>query len=480
MQLIKHKFFLPILICFIFFAAYSTIGVVRQMHFLSGYDLAIVDQATWNYSHFRLAITTNQTYAFTPLLWDHVEIIFILLSPLYWIFNSVYTLIILQALAITSSGFAVWLLAQKYKIPKFTSIVLLISYLSFYGIQNAIWGDVHSLVFGVAFLAWYLYFAEMKKWKYTWVFFLLTIFSKEDMAFLTFLVTGVLFVKTRDKQLLWLMGGSIFYEFFIFYIYYPHIVIGDYRYQQGGLLSHINPTTFYDTPDKRDVFLYSSLWYGFLPFLSPLYLLPAVADLFKYFVVAQHVVTSAQSMFGHYRSSLAILLIWPTIFSISRFSFLQTKYIAIYLLVCAIVVQYALHLPLSYFSKKWFWTAPVSVSSMQHGIAAIPNNALVVTQINFLPHLSHRQYEFVLWPEKKNFNISNSPCDKTICNWFRWVGDPDYLLVDTSPDWDVRFWLTNRDDFIDGLKNLEKSGYIKPYKSWGTTALYRVIMKKNI
>lgn len=480
-KLLTSRLFLPLCICLLFFVAYASMGVVRHMHFLTGYDLADVDQAIWKYSRFEKPITTNLTYAFTPILWDHVELIYPLLVPFYWIANTVYTLILLQAFGICSSGVAVWLLCKKYKLSDFNTFALLISYLSFYGIQNAIWADVHSLVFGVTFLVWFLYFIEIKKWKTASVFFILTIICKEDMALLTLLISSVLFYFRRDKQLLWYIGWSIAYLFFIYEIYFPHFVPGGYRFQsKDGLLSHINATNFWNTPNKRNVLLYSSLWYGLLPFLSPLYLLPAIGDLIKYFVVANSVVTSGQSMFGHYRSSLSILLLWPTIFTISRLKFLQTKYTGLYILLCTLILQYLLHLPLSYLTKRWFWTTPPSVVYMKQGIQSIPKNASVVTQVNFLPQMSHREEEFVLWPETKNFPTETSPCGKPTCNWIRWAGSPQYMLTDISNNWDIRYWLTTRENFMDAINNLQKAGVIHPLKSWQTTTLYKVMVKQNI
>ena len=219
-KLLTSRLLLPFCICLLFFVAYTSIGVIRHMHFLTGYDLADVDQAIWKYSRFEAPISTNLTYAFTPILWDHVELIYPLLVPFYWMANSVYTLIILQAFGICSSGVAVWLLCKKYKLSDFNTFALLVSYLSFYGIQNAIWADVHSLVFGITFLVWFLYFIEIKKWKTASVFFLLTIICKEDMALLTLLLSLVLFYFRRDKQLLWYVGGSIAYLLFIYEIYF--------------------------------------------------------------------------------------------------------------------------------------------------------------------------------------------------------------------------------------------------------------------
>lgn len=474
-KIISSQLFLPILLSSLFFIAHAIMGLIRQQHFLSGYDIAVVDQAVWKYSHFKAPISTNHAYAFTPILWDHVELIYILIAPFYWLYNSINTLIFLQALAISSSGIAVFLLAKKYKLKTFLAAALTISYLSFYGIQNAIWADVHSLVFGVTFLAWFLYFVEKKNEKLSWLFFFLAIICKEDIALLTLVISGIIFIVKREKRMLWFMGISVLYLFLIFYIYFPHFVPGGYRFQsRSGLLSQINLRNFYNTKDKRDVLLYSSLWFGFLPFVSPLYLLGAIADLAKYFIVGNAVVSSGQSLFGHYRSSLGILLVWPTIVTLSKFKKLNSSLVACYILLCAIALQYALHLPLSYFAKKWFWIPMPSVASMEKIEQYVSPTASVVTQINFLPQLSHRDNEFVLWPLTKTFP-QNSPCGHPTCNWFRWVGNPQYMLVDTSTDWDTRYWLTNREEFVDGVRNLEKAGVIKPIKSMGTTKLFAVL-----
>ena len=43
--------------------------------------------------------------------------------------------------------------------------------------------------------------------------------------------------------------------------------------------------------------------------------------------------------------------------------------------------------------------------------------------------------------------------------------NPEYMLIDTSTDWDARYWLTNREEFIDGLQNMEKTHVIQVSKS---------------
>lgn len=475
---IYKPLFLPLGICLLFFIAYSILGLQRYYHFAAGYDLAIIDQAIWKYSHFHQPIMTNHAYAFSSILEDHVELLFLLIAPLYWIWSNVQLLILLQTFLIALSGIPVFLLARKKSLTLFVATIILISYLAFYGIQNALWADVHSLVFGVSFIPWYVYFLEKKQWKISWVFAILTIISKEDLGLFIFIISLIYFMQTKKRQLLWQMLFSVLYLFFIFFIYFPHFVPGGYRYEKtGGLLSNVDLTNIANTQDKKQIWFYTLSWFGFLPILSPLYLLLMIADLLKYFLLANNNVSGGQSVFGHYRSTLAFFTAWPTIITIQKFKKKQT-YLAVYLLICLLIFQYILHTPLSYLAKKWFWTTPTSVYSMKEGLKKIPTDAAVVSQVNFLPRLSHRELTFLMLPEKKNFK-QNSPCGKPTCSWFHWAGEPTIMIVDTSTDWDVRYWLEDRQDFIEGLKNLQKNGSITPLYTFNTTTIYKITKSQD-
>lgn len=475
----KNK--IAIFICFLFFVAYTTLALVKHYHFLSGYDLAIVDQAVWKYSQFKVPITTIHSYAFTSLLADHVEIIYILLAPFYWIYNNSVTLIVLQTLFVSFSGIPVYLLARNRKLPTVLSLALLISYLSFYGVQNAIWSDVHSLAFGAAFLPWFIYFLyKNEKWR-IFASLILALISKEDIGLLTFFVGLVYFVTTGKKIALITMAVSALYVFGILYIYFPYFTQDDYRYAaEGGLFSDIKISYLYDTTDKLQVYFYSLGWFGFVPLLAPFYLLPAFADIGHYFVFGHAVVTSAQGLFMHYRISLAVLLAWPVIIVFGKIlSSRYKKYFNVYVLsayifISAVIFQYLLHAPLSYLSKQWFWTKPQAVSNINYLIKDLPPNASVVSQNNITPHIAHRDNIFTLWPETRGFT-KDSPCRKLVCRWFRWAGDPEFMIVDTSPDWDARHFLANREDFVAGIQSLEKSGIIRKYKQRGNAVIYMVL-----
>lgn len=465
----------PLIVISLFFIAYLTLSLVKHYHFLSGYDLSIIDQAIWKYSQFKSPISTTLSFFDTPLYYDHVELIYILIAPFYWVVDNVSILLILQVVTICFSGFAVYLLSKKRKLNPFLSLCVLISYLAFYGFQFSVWSDAHSLVFGVGFLAWFIYFLEEKKYKLSALFFFLAITTKEDIALLTLLISIVYFVATRSKWAIIFGAASVFYLLMLFYVFFPNVVSGGYRF--AGSESIINEARleyFFNTEEKQHVFLYSLGWFGFIPLLAPLYLIPFIGDLGHYFVLANETVQRAHGIFLHYRSSTGLLLVWPLIVAVSKYKRLNKWYIGVYLLICAAFFQYYLHLPLSYLTKSWFWTKPAGVDDINKGIEKLPKEASVATQVNISPHLTHRDEVYTLWPDTKDFE-QNPPCGQKNCKWFRIGKTPEYILVDTSPSWDERHFLTTNEEFAERLQMMEKADVIKVEFKSGDTTLYKVV-----
>ncbi|HEX7042040.1 MAG TPA: DUF2079 domain-containing protein [Patescibacteria group bacterium] len=467
----------PLLICFLFFFGYVVLSFVRHDNYQSfGYDLGINDQVVWRYAHFQNPITTIDPYPNQTKFAEHVEIVYALISPAYWIWDSRKMLLLLEPLFFCSSGLAVYLLAKKKRINFWVRLAFIIGYLGFYGVQNAIWSDVHSASFAASFVMWFVYFLEEKKKWFSILFFFLAITAKENIGLLTFLIAGVYWVKNKKAKLpYFFMSVSVIYVAFIFYIFFPYIMHVKYLYQNnGGIFSNLfHLQSFVDTTEKRQVIFYSLLSFGFLPLLSPLYLIPIIGDLFTYFVIASQL-PGAQGFFGQYRITLSPLLIWASIISVGRYKWLNKWYIAVYLLLFTAFAQYSLHLPFSYLTKQSFWYQPPTVSDINYiRTNYIKPSDSLVAQNNIVSHLSHRDKIYSLYPEKRNFN-KNSPCGQTSCDWFRWYDSPEYLFVDTSSDWDIRHLLTDRVNFISGLKNLEKAKVITKYKEVGYAILYKV------
>jgi len=466
---------LPYILCLLFFVAYSTLSIVRHEHYQSfGYDLGINDQVVWQYSRFHAPITSIDHIVYNSKLNVHIELIYALIAPFYWIWSNPLMLLLLQAAVVCFSGLAIYLLAKRYKLHPWLQLALLLSYLLFYGVQNALWFGVHSATFEAAFIAWFIYFLISHRNKWAIVFFLLAITGKENVAGMTFLISLVYFLITKRKAGISFAAASLLYLFFVFGIYFPYFVKGGYSFANPhGLFSQLDPRLLFNTGEKMQVYLYTLLSYGFLPLLNPFYLIPAFGNLASYFILGNSV-TTAQGLFLQYRIELAPLMSWATIATIARYKRLNTKPIALYIIVSALLVQYLLHLPLSYLTKQWFWDDPPAIKTLNITIQDyLPKDASVVSQDNITPHISQRDNIYMFYPEIKNFP-KDSPCGQIQCNWFSWYGNPEFLLVDTSSEWDARHLLSDRPLFLAGLQNLEKTKVITKYKQLGTTILYRV------
>jgi uncharacterized membrane protein len=470
---------LPYLICFLFFVAYSILGIVRHNHYQSfGYDLGINDQTVWKYSRLKVPVNTIAPFSDRSKLAEHVELIFAVIAPTYWIFSSPITLIILQSAGIFLSAILVYKLARKYNLHKLTSNILVVAYLMFYGVQFGLWTDVHSSVFAASLVMAFIYFLDLRKYKLTLLFFLLSITAKESVGSSIFFISCMYFWYRREKIILVYLFGSAAYMLFIFYVFFPYIMHVKYLYANvDGLFSNLNLLSLVDTQEKRVTIFYSFASWGFISLLSPVTLLPILSHFLKFFVVASDL-QGAQGLFGQYRVGLAPLFAFSTIWTLKRFGRSWQIILSFWLLLTTLSLQYVLHLPLSYLTKQWFWSKSQSVQNINKLIIGIPKDASLVAQNNIIPHISERDSIYTLWPAPKQF-ANNSPCSTTICDWFKWDGTPEYLIVDTSGDWDTRHLLEDRQDFISGLQNLEKAGVIRKYQTIGNATLYRILHLPN-
>ena len=187
---LKHRNFpliFAIFLCVSFFLAYSTLSVVRHNHYGSfGYDLGINNQVVWRYSTFQPPIATTAPYPDKPKLVTHVEVIYALIAPAYWIWSTARMLLLVEAAFLIAGGMAIFLLARDRKLTAPVSMSILFSYLTFFGLQNAMWFDVHSASFGAAFISWLVYFLHKNHRVGVVIFFLVAITAKENIAFITF------------------------------------------------------------------------------------------------------------------------------------------------------------------------------------------------------------------------------------------------------------------------------------------------------
>ncbi|MBI3385549.1 DUF2079 domain-containing protein [Candidatus Gottesmanbacteria bacterium] len=456
---------------------YSTLSIVRHARFESGgFDLGLYDQAVWQYSKF---LPTYNTIKERTILGDHLTLTLPLLAPLYWIWDDVRILLIFQAFWISASSFAIYLLAKRRKFSSFTALAISFLYSLFYGVQSAIFFDFHPAVLGAGFLAWFVYFFESKKNLPAIVMLILALFTQENMG-LALASIGLiyLFGKEYRAQARWLIGIGMAVSFAQVKII---SIISPVGYEHWPPDFSWNPTEivkrYFDDSDKLRVWLYSFSWFSFLPALSPGAVAAVLLDLVQYF----HTGIDKARMWGpltHHRIILDLLL---TLGTLDVFTFIKKRKLSIekvsfFVLLVALGSQYVFHFPLNKLIKKEFWASEPWMMNDRKLIATIPPDVSIATQQNLAPHISHRQFIYLVWP--RQHDITPSPCPQKSCWWLDFDTHAAFLLVDLRPNQWLTQILETNEHFDEAVRNMEHAGAISLVRSVGDAKLYSVTKAK--
>lgn len=129
------------------------------------YDFGILDTTIWKLSHFQLPYIEQLAPPKGLIVWgDHFNPSIIIYAPIYWLTDRPEAILIAQTIAVGISGFIGYILVKKITQNIFISGALTISYLGFVGVQNALFTDIHNIVFSLPFLMLTFYAIWIKRW----------------------------------------------------------------------------------------------------------------------------------------------------------------------------------------------------------------------------------------------------------------------------------------------------------------------------
>ncbi len=180
-------------------------------------DLGQIDQAVWNSSRGRLLQQTDNGFVATRLT-DHVEPILVLISPVFWLWDDVRALLLLQALAAALGVLPLYALALRLLAPttgeagasgntavpgsppassQFAflradpaaevqplAFALGVAYLLAPQLQSALLTEFHAAPLAVPLILWALWAVDARRWGQFAAAALLTALVKEEMALL--------------------------------------------------------------------------------------------------------------------------------------------------------------------------------------------------------------------------------------------------------------------------------------------------------
>ena len=476
-QLKKFEKYIPqILICWIILLSflYSTLSLIRHTRFQSGgFDLGIYDQAVWQYSHL---LSPYNTVKERLILGDHLNLTLPLLAPLFFIWDDVRILLLFQAIWVVFSTFAIFKICTLRGLSSLASLLLSINYSLFYGIQYLIFFDFHPIALGVGLLPWLIYFMEKGNKKLFILILLLTLLTQENMGLALISLGFIYFFKKRYRKVsvVIIIIGAV-YSYLAIRLVSFFSPIG-FQYQPQIIFNLKNFfVEFFNSEEKRLVWLYSYSWFSFLPLFSIGSLMAVVFDLAQYFTTGQEF-SRMWSPFMHHRAILAIFLFLGVL---DVLDFLKNKKIKIELIIIILIIsalfqQFYFHYPLNKLSKSAFWNYESWMKDNEKLFTFIPEKASLSAQQSLVPHLSHRPKIYLIYPRKQQFS-KNSPCGKTYCWWLDFGGKPELMVVDLHPNQWLTQLLESNENFNSAINNMEKTGKIKLVKAVNNAKLYKVV-----
>lgn len=212
----KHWSVILLLLFVIVYIGYFSYLTILRYHTLYAnyFDLGIMHQTVYNtyralqtgdFSRF-LELTNPHGYDQVKRMAIHNDILLAFLAPFYFIYNGAETLLIIQSLVLGLGTFALYgisqIVLQKQKKKEIIGLIFSASYLLFPAMERANIFEFHAVTLATGLLLFMFYFFLKKKYLFSALFFIASIFSKEEVALTTaFFGLYILFITFRDKKI---------------------------------------------------------------------------------------------------------------------------------------------------------------------------------------------------------------------------------------------------------------------------------------
>ena len=166
-------------------------------------DLGQIDQAIWNSSRGRFVENTDNGFIATRMT-DHVEPILALISPVFWLWNDVRAILLLQVIAVAAGAWLlyeltltlfihilppdqrahIWRIDPIRQVARPLALTLAVAYLLAPQLQSAILTEFHAVPLAAPLILWALWSVERRRWLQFAIAALLVAAVKEETALL--------------------------------------------------------------------------------------------------------------------------------------------------------------------------------------------------------------------------------------------------------------------------------------------------------
>lgn len=414
---VKWDVSIVVFLIVVYTAIFSYYSILRHNAFASNYDLGNMDQTIWTTLHGNF-FTMSTAIGNASRLATHADFILILLAPIYTIWDNVRMLLITQSFLLALGAIPVFMISKKILSNKLISIILVLVYLLNPGLQKANLYDFHGVTLAIPALLATFYFALVKKWRFYWLFFFISIITKEEvsavLAIMGFLI-GFSFKEWKIGLASFLIG-ILWFPFMVFYIM--------------PMVTQTNQHWAFDlwfSGPKKDIDTYNiinlldSIWksitsplslkyyplllwpFAFLPLIGLPWVLMALPDLL---INTISVYDGMKTIDAHYQSTIIPGFIIATIFAFRNINFLSKKvkiinakltivFLSLFLFLTSIIFSYS-NGPLPISPNCWCMMFKVTNEDKEFEkiIQALPKDAVISASGEVRSHLAHRQNAF--------------------------------------------------------------------------------------
>lgn len=411
-----------ILLIVVYSVTFSVLSILRHNAFASNYDLANMSQTVWNTLHgrpFALSGAEGTISRFSI----HADLILILISPLYLIWERAITLLIVQSVALGLGAIPVYFLSKKVLKNKFASLAISLVYLLNPAMEWTNLYDFHGVALAIPFLLSTFYFAYIKKWRWYWLFVVLSLTTKEEIALLIAMIGLAFFSIFRERLigLVTIIAGVLWFLVMVFLIM-PHFSDNGVNWAINSLYS-ASLQKFSDIRSisqlfdvLRGYFLTADSFDYYSQLLKPFSFLPVFGFPWLILAAPEFVInllsTNPQmhALTFHYDSGIAPFLVIATIFGI-KYLLDLTKFlkpldslkrqllivISIILIAMGLRVNYH-YSPLPSTPSCWCLSYKVTKDDKEFAnlLKTIPANASVTSSGEVRPHIARRENSFTL------------------------------------------------------------------------------------
>jgi uncharacterized membrane protein len=400
----------------------------------TGYDLSLYIQSLWNTLHgdfLRLTIAPGVkhflSWYFTPSV--------VLLTPVYALWPSPVTLLIVQSVVVALGAWPIFQLVKEHLGAPWLAAGYACVYLMFPALLAANVYDFHGITLTAPLLIWTWYLAQRRRWTGYGVVAVVTAGFREEAA-LMLLMMGLLLIADpgRRKAGIWTVLGSAIWFAVLVLVAVPMVRATSVYMDQISRFGYLGNSPAQvltnlvahpelalielSRPEKIGYLLHLFAPVGYLSMFAPVMLLPVLPTLLMNLMAASPPAYSP--VLFQYNAPLPPFIVLAAAMGSSRLAGWigarsaprrRLAQVALFAFVLLMSVGYQLKLSYLPFSPFFRWPQITAHHQLGWQIAeSIPPDAIVSAQNQLAPHVSNRRTVYV----------------------FPYVADADYVFLDST------------------------------------------------